>query len=86
MSESYASGIVPLPTDTLRVLEVKLLLALGAFSGGVTATTGQVLAYTAADPTTQGLTPTDINSPAIAYPKNGVGNTYGWDTTNHVWV
>lgn len=86
MSEHFASGTVPLPTDTIRVLEAKILLALGAFSGGVTGQTGQVMEYTAADPTTQGLTPTDQDAPAVAYKQGGAGNTYTWDTVAHVWV
>lgn len=36
MSEQYASGTTPLPTDTLRVIEEKILIALneGGTGGG----------------------------------------------------
>lgn len=34
MSEFHSSGTIPLPTDTIRTLEVKILNALNAGGGG----------------------------------------------------
>lgn len=56
-------------------------LALG---GGGSGGAGQIVQYTT-DPTTEGLTPTDQDLPAIAYQKDGTGPTITWSTTTHVW-
>lgn len=49
------------------------------------ATGVQVLEYTGSDPTSDGLTPDSINSPAIAYKRDGSTSTYVWNTDLHIW-
>ena len=86
MSLSFASGTVPLPSDTLQTLEAKILLALngggGAGSGGI----GEVLTYTTTDPTTDGVFPTDTTKGAIAYRRDGLGSTFQWNIDTQAWV
>lgn len=53
-------------------------------STGAGTSGGQVLIYTT-DPTTDGLFPTNQNSPAIAYQKDGLGPTITWNTDTHTW-
>lgn len=87
MSENFASGTVPLPSDTIRVLEEKILLALDALSGGGGGGglgTGQIKQYTA-DPNAEAVVPDNQSFPAIAYQLGGAGNTMTWNTTTHVW-
>lgn len=45
---------------------------------------GQIIQYTA-DPTAEGLTPTNQDNPAVAYAAGGTGVTYTWNTTTHEW-
>ncbi len=40
MANNFASGTTPMPTDTIRVLEAKILAALNA--GGGSGTTGTI--------------------------------------------
>ena len=53
-----------------------------AIGGGAV---GQIIIYTAVNPTIQGLVPANINAPAIAYSATGVNSTYTWNTTSHTW-
>jgi hypothetical protein len=86
MSLSFASGTVPLPSDTLQTLEAKILLALngggGAGGGGI----GEVLTYSTTDPTTDGVVPTDPTQGAIAYKDDGNGSMFTWNIATQAWV
>ncbi len=53
----------------------------GGGGGGAT----QVLEYTTTDPTTDGITPTNLNSPAIAYKDDGSLPIFVWNTSTHIW-
>lgn len=44
----------------------------------------QVLQYNS-DPTAEGQIPSNQNSPAICYQKDGLGQMFTWNTTTHVW-
>lgn len=44
----------------------------------------QVLQYTS-NPTSEGQFPSNLNSPAICYQKDGLGQMFTWNTTTHVW-
>lgn len=46
--------------------------------------TQQVYQYNV-DPTVEGILPTNQNLPAIAYQQSGLGDTYTWNTTTHLW-
>lgn len=86
MSLSFASGTVPLPSDTLQTLEAKILLALnGIAAGGGGTGSIQVVAYTTTDPTTDGKFPEDLTRAAWAYKEDGTGQNYGWDVSAQVW-
>lgn len=56
-----------------------------AGGGGGGGSVGQVMQYTTTDPTTDGITPTDPNQPAIAYKNDGSLPTFVWNTTTHIW-
>lgn len=45
----------------------------------------QILQYTGASPTADGLLPTNQNLPAEAYKDDGTLPTYTWNTTSHTW-
>ncbi len=62
-------------------LGVLCAIASGGGSGGG----AQVLEYTGADPTSDGITPTNLNSPAIAYKDDGSLPIFVWNTTTHIW-
>jgi len=53
--------------------------------GGSSGSSGQVMEYTGPDPTTDGITPTDPNQPAIAYKDDGSLPIFVWNTTTHIW-
>lgn len=57
------------------------IAAAGGGSGGA----AQVLQYTTTDPTTDGIVPTNVNSPAIAYKNDGTLPLFYWNTTTHIW-
>lgn len=44
---------------------------------------GQLIEYFTTDPTTDGLFPFKMNSPALAYKRNGT--LFTWNTVTHVW-
>lgn len=71
--------------DTSKITLDKILQAIneGGGGGGGGGASGQILAYTTTGPTADGITPTSLNSEAIAV-KPG-GTTFTWDSTNHVW-
>ncbi len=85
MSEHWASGTVPLPTDTIRVIEAKILLALGAGGGGGGGGNGQMVIYETTDPTTEGRFPTNLAGPAMAYRRDNLGAQYTWDPVAQGW-
>jgi len=86
MSESFSSGLVPIPADTRRTLLAKILLALndlgGGGGGGIAA--AQLKQYEV-DPAGEGVVPADLNAPAFAYQKDGAGSIFTWNTTSHTW-
>lgn len=84
MSQTFAN-LLPQPTDTQRILEAKILLAIKAGGGGGGGGSGQLLQYTGASPTADGLVPANINLPAEAYKDDGTLPTYTWNTTSHTW-
>lgn len=70
----------------LNLMKLALLAQLaGGGSGGGGLSTAQMVVYTGTDPTSDGLTPTNPNNPAIAYKKTGDGPEYYWNTSTHVW-
>lgn len=52
--------------------------------GGSGGATDQIKEYNV-DPTVEGIVPGDLDSPAIAYQKDGTGPTISWNVTTHVW-
>jgi hypothetical protein len=66
-----------------ELIELGLLAAI--INQGLGGGSSQILSYTAANPTVQGLVPPNQNAPAIAYSSTGVGSTYTWNVTTHVW-
>lgn len=70
-------------------LSEKQLLAIIAYlscaGGGGGGGGGQILEYTLADPTTEGLVPDDPTQPAIAYKQDGSTATYVWNTDTQAW-
>ena len=67
----------------LQLFELALLaqiVANGGSGGGA-----QLVVYTGASPTADGLTPTDPTKPAVAYKKDGTGPMFGWNTTTLAW-
>jgi hypothetical protein len=73
-TSNYSLGLLRL------ALLVQIVNAGGTGGGG-----GQLVVYTGASPTADGLTPTDQTKAAIAYKIDGTGPTYVWNTTTHVW-
>lgn len=76
MSEHYASGTTPLKTDTIRVLEVKILNALnaGAGGGGMVEQVGPPV-----NP------PSNVNRPALSI-DTSTGDFWYWNTTTQGWL
>lgn len=62
-----------------------IIAMLDSISQNAGSGSAQMLVYTGADPTADGLIPTNINSPAIAYKLDGSSGTYVWNTNTHVW-
>jgi hypothetical protein len=62
----------------------QLAVLCGIASGG-SGGAGQVMEYTTTDPTTDGITPTNVNEPAIAYRDDGSLPIFVWNTTTHIW-
>lgn len=54
--------------------------------GGGLAGGGQLLVYSGASPTADGLVPTNQNQGAIAYKVDGTGPTFSWRTDTHSWI
>lgn len=77
MSDAARSAI-------LIVLLCNLTNAINTLADSAATVSGQILQYNA-DPTLEGVIPTDMDSPAVAYPAGGQGTTYTWNTTTHVW-
>lgn len=72
-----------IPQGMLGFAQLTVLCDIAAGGGG--GSTGQVMEYTTTDPTTDGITPTDPNQPAIAYKDDGSLPTFSWNTTTHIW-
>lgn len=78
MSENYSYGTSPARTNPIRVLEVKMLTALGGGSGGVGA--GFVLQGSGAPSSA----PTNPSSSAI-YTDLDTGVIYTWNVVTQAW-
>ena len=65
----------------LGYVQLTVLCDIASGGGGA----AQVLQYTTTDPTTDGITPTDPNEPAIAYKDDGSLPIFVWNTTTHIW-
>lgn len=79
---AYANGYAALSDRDLREV-IAAEACAGGGGGGVV--NGELLFYTASDPNSQGLVPTDQTKPAFAYKKDGTGPSYGWNPTNLDW-
>lgn len=79
---SQISCYACLPAGQLQLIEIALLSSIVDAGGGGS---GAVLEYTTTDPTTDGIVPTNVNDPAVAYSRDGTGPTYVWNTVTHVW-
>lgn len=71
------------PYELQMMLVALMIQVVNAGGGG--GGSGSVLQYTGANPTADGITPTNINNPAVAYKADGTDATYSWNTTTHVW-
>ena len=81
INTAYANGYARLSDRDLREC---ILAAACAGGGGGGGGSGQIVAYTGADPNTDGVLPTDQTKPAIAVKPNAT--TYTWDTVNLIWA
>lgn len=54
-------------------------------SSGVVSPNGVQIRQYVADPNAEGVTPANVNLPAIAYQSSGLSDTFTWNTTTHVW-
>ena len=70
-----------IPQGMLGYVQLTVLCDIASGGGGA----AQVLQYTTTDPTTDGITPTDPNEPAIAYKDDGSLPIFVWNTTTHIW-
>lgn len=86
MSANFGSGNVACQNDTERQLLEKILNVLngGSTGGGVINGAIQVLLFVS-DPNAEGITPSNINSPAMAYSNDKTKNTFNWNTSTHTW-
>lgn len=66
----------------LSLMELGLLAIIAQTGGGGGGT--QVVAYTGADPNSDGVTPTNLNAAAIALKPSAT--VYVWDPVNHIWT
>lgn len=69
-------------TATLMELAMLSQIVTTGLGGGG----GQILVYTTTDPTTDGVFPTDVTKPAIAYKNDGNGATFSWSIATGTWV
>lgn len=65
----------------LAYAQLAVLCDILANSGGG----GEVMQYTGASPTADGLVPTDPTQPAIAYKDDGSLPIFVWNTTTNIW-
>jgi hypothetical protein len=72
MSEIHSSGTIPLPTDTIRTLEVKILNALNQGEGG--SLTGSGSPSGVVTPTQSGILYVDKTTPGL-WVSTGTTNT-----------
>jgi len=72
MSENYASGIVPFPSDTLRVIEEKVLRKINGGNGGnvVSVQSGNGISVDSSDPANP-----VVSAPTLASKVNKSGDT-----------
>jgi len=70
---------------TLSMMELALLaqIAGGSGTGGLS---GQLVLYTTTDPTTDGVVPSNLNLPALAYRADGTQPLFNWDPVAHIWT
>jgi len=73
-----------IPQGELGFAQLGVLCEI-ASGGGGGGGGGQVMQYTGADPTSDGITPTNLNDPAMAYKNDGSLPIYVWNTTTHIW-
>jgi hypothetical protein len=81
LSECFRCGM----TEKGLLAAAVYILCNNGSGGGGSGGSVQVLQYTGATPTADGLVPASINSPAIAYKSDGSDATYSWNTTSHTW-
>jgi len=80
--EHYASGTTPTPSDTLRVIEEKILLKLATGGGG--GGTQQVFSDSFADPNGH-ITPVDVSKAAVYFQESEVTNEWRWNVAAQAW-
>lgn len=72
---NWVPGIVPEPANP-----GDSIIGGGGGGGG----SGQIMEYEVS-PVTENLEPDDLDAPAIAVQKDGLGATINWNTTSHTW-
>lgn len=80
ITTAYANGYAKLSERSLKECILAGICAGGGGGGG-----GQLVEYTGANPTADGLLPTDQTKPAMAYKRDGTAPTWNWNTVAHVW-
>ena len=67
-----------------RDIEACILAAACANTGGGGSGSGSVLQYVD-DPNTEGVLPSDVSKPALAYSQDGMGSIRQWNTMTLTW-
>ena len=68
-----------------QMLAAMVFLICNGGTGGTGGSGAQLVLYTTTNPTTDGVTPTNINANAIAYRADGTQPIFVWDPVGHAW-
>lgn len=75
-----------IPQGMLGFAQLAVLCDIASSGGAGGGGGGQVMEFSGPDPTTAGITPTNLNQPAWAYSADGSQPSFSWSTTLHVWM
>lgn len=84
LANACTSGIGKL-TNPIQLLQVIAQTSCEVAAGGASSGSGQIKTYTA-NPTDEGVVPSNTALPAIAYKSDGTGSIFVWVINSQVWA
>lgn len=85
VNAAVEAGLNRMQPNQANAVEILLLCTL-ANTGGGGGGSVEIFTYSGADPTSDGLVPTNPLAAAIAYSEDGSGGTFYWNVDTQAWM